>query len=278
MDRPAIDGAIEPVDPEETVETHAEEADETTGYGEEDVLEEPAGDGGPPEETGSAVPAEPTTEEENDGPGPRADGAGREAPARTETLLAGQEDMADRIRAAVGDAMAEALARIDSAMEERFGGFSETNAGFYEELNEGLKENFDSLAEAIPKLDEGEVGQVVAALNEVRQTLRVGSADSEEVGSAGSKEDEAPASGGGGRLAKWALAAAAPAFLVLGVLAQHEFGVTATVLGVDDTTRWKNYVWDNHGERIARCFDRARRSGVNVRCPVVVRAPKAPAR
>ena len=188
---------------------------------------------------------------------------------RVETVLAGQADMPARIGTAIGVVVGEALAGNDRAMAKRLEELAHRNAGFHYDLTAVLRENFRILTEAVPKLEAGQVGEVVLALNELRDRLRVNWMDSEG--------ETAPGGSRGGRLAKRALAAAAPALLVLGVLVQHELGVTATVLGVDDATRWKNHLWDSHGERIARCFEEALWTGVDVTCPVVVRAPTGPA-
>ena len=187
---------------------------------------------------------------------------------RVETVLAGQADMPARIGTAIGVVVGEALAGNDRAMAKRLEELAHRNAGFHYDLTAVLRENFRILTEAVPKLEAGQVGEVVLALNELRDRLRVNWTDSEREG--------VPDGSRGGRLAKRALAAVAPALLVLGVLVQHELGVTATVLGVDDATRWKNHQWDSHGERIARCFEEALWTGVDVSCPVVVRAPTGP--
>ena len=100
------------------------------------------------------------------------------------------------------------------------------------------------------------------AIAEARERMRVHAADFHRSGEAGSL-----------RRRRWraaALAAAVPAALLLGLLAQKEFGVVP--MG-DPSRGWTPWIWENHGRAIVGCALDAVRTDAEVECPLVVRRP-----
>ena len=72
------------------------------------------------------------------------------------------------------------------------------------------------------------------------------------------------------RLPALALAVAAPAFLVLGVLLQVQFGLIAPH---DPSNGWQGWIWQHHGRAIADCAVQARQAGKPVTCSFEVGEP-----
>lgn len=100
------------------------------------------------------------------------------------------------------------------------------------------------------------------AIVEARERMRVHAADFQRSGEAGSL-----------RRRRWrtaALAAVVPAALLLGLLAQKEFGVVP--MG-DPSRGWTPWIWENHGRDIVGCALDAVRTDAEVDCPLVVRRP-----
>ena len=67
-----------------------------------------------------------------------------------------------------------------------------------------------------------------------------------------------------------ALAGAAPAALLLGLLVQQQF----QVIPLHDPSRgWSGWIWEIHGHAIVDCAEEAMRTNAEVDCPLVVRRP-----
>ena len=142
-------------------------------------------------------------------------------------------------------------------------------AGWTEESIERLLKTLDSVsadaAETKSMLEtltdlcgQGEARAIV----EARERMRVHAADFQRSGEAGSL-----------RRRRWrtaALAAIVPAALLLGLLAQKEFGVVP--MG-DPSSGWTPWIWENHGRDIVGCALDAVRTDAEVDCPLVVRRP-----
>ena len=76
------------------------------------------------------------------------------------------------------------------------------------------------------------------------------------------------------QLRRWlpglALAVAAPAFLLLGVLIEQQF----LIVPLNDQSRgWSGHIWDNYGPTIANCVMEAKRKNQMVKCPLDVHKP-----
>ena len=141
--------------------------------------------------------------------------------------------------------------------------------GWTEENIERLLKTLDSVsadaAETKSMLDtltdlcgQGEARAIV----EARERMRVHAADFHRSGEAGSL-----------RRRRWraaALAAVVPAALLLGLLAQKEFGVVPMH---DPSRDWSPWIWENHGRAIVGCALEAIRTDAEVDCPLVVRRP-----
>ena len=67
-----------------------------------------------------------------------------------------------------------------------------------------------------------------------------------------------------------AMAAAAPAALLLGVLVQHQFEAIPLH---DPSKGWSGWIWETHGRAIVDCARRAIRTDAVVDCPLTVRRP-----
>ena len=67
-----------------------------------------------------------------------------------------------------------------------------------------------------------------------------------------------------------ALAAAVPAALMLGILAQKEFELVALH---DPSKGWSGWIWEVHGRAIVDCAREAMRTDAEVNCALVVRKP-----
>ena len=67
-----------------------------------------------------------------------------------------------------------------------------------------------------------------------------------------------------------ALAVAAPAFLLLGVMIEQQF----LIVPLNDPSRgWSGHIWDNYGPTIANCAMEAKRKNQVVKCPLDVHKP-----
>ena len=76
-----------------------------------------------------------------------------------------------------------------------------------------------------------------------------------------------------GRRRRWSLAAmavAAPAAFLLGMLVQHQFQVLPPH---DPSGGWNGWIWEMHGRAIVDCAAEAMRTNAEVDCPLVVRRP-----
>ena len=67
-----------------------------------------------------------------------------------------------------------------------------------------------------------------------------------------------------------AMAAAAPAALLLGVLVQHQFEAIPLH---DPSKGWSGWIWETHGRAIVDCARDAIRTDAEVDCPLTVRRP-----
>lgn len=76
------------------------------------------------------------------------------------------------------------------------------------------------------------------------------------------------------RWRRWVRVAAAgiamPAAVLLGLLIEQHYQVIPLH---DPTGGWRGHVWEQYGRRIVDCAVEARRTGVEVNCPLVVRKP-----
>ena len=72
------------------------------------------------------------------------------------------------------------------------------------------------------------------------------------------------------RLPALALAVAAPAFLVLGVLVQMQFEL---IPPHDPSNGWQGWIWQHHGRAISDCAVQARQAGKPVTCSFEVGEP-----
>lgn len=76
------------------------------------------------------------------------------------------------------------------------------------------------------------------------------------------------------RWRRWVPVAAAgiamPAAVLLGLLIEQHYQVIPLH---DPTGGWRGHVWEQYGRRIVDCAVEARRTGVEVNCPLVVRKP-----
>ena len=76
------------------------------------------------------------------------------------------------------------------------------------------------------------------------------------------------------RLRRWlslaAMAVAAPAALLLGLLVQHQFEAIPLH---DPSKGWSGWIWETHGRAIVDCARHAIRTDAEVDCPLVVRRP-----
>ena len=91
---------------------------------------------------------------------------------------------------------------------------------------------------------------------------------------AGYREDLHRWGGAERQLRRWlpglALAVAAPAFLLLGVLIEQQF----LIVPLNDPSRgWSGHIWDNYGPTIANCVMEAKRKNQVVKCPLDVHKP-----
>jgi len=76
-----------------------------------------------------------------------------------------------------------------------------------------------------------------------------------------------------GRRRRWslaAMAAAAPAALLLGLLVQHQF---QPIPLHDPSGGWSGWIWETHGRAIVDCAVDAMRTNAEIDCPLVVRRP-----
>ena len=177
-------------------------------------------------------------------------------------------------------------------------------AGYYGRWTEGAaayREKMDRLSE---RLDEGE--HIVSRLHRELQSWTEATAEVMETHAATQRKAAAEAAGNVGRVAeagnaflarfntgasdvltglrthrqwsrRWtvpalavALALACPSFVLMGAMAQSEFGIFAPH---DDTGGWKQSLWDVHGKRIMGCVRESMRTGAVVRCSIDVRYP-----
>ncbi|MDE0409059.1 MAG: hypothetical protein OXN81_14505 [Alphaproteobacteria bacterium] len=72
------------------------------------------------------------------------------------------------------------------------------------------------------------------------------------------------------RWSRLALAAAAPAALLLGLLVQQQFQLIPLH---DPTGGWRGHVWEQYGRTIVDCAAEAMRTDAEIDCPLVVRRP-----
>ena len=194
-----------------------------------------------------------------EGESPEA-GAGEEAKAGGEADAGGAA--ADEAEAMPGTGeVSEPGAEVPGKSEPPGG------PGWTEESIERLLKTVDSVsadaAETKSMLDtltdlygQGEARAVV----EARERMRVHAADFHRSGEAGSRR----------RWRAAALAAAVPAALLLGLLAQKEFNVVPVH---DPSKGWSGWIWETQGRAIVACALEAIRTDAEVDCPLVVRRP-----
>ena len=213
-------------------------------------------------------------EEKKGEEGAAPEGTGPQAGAGGEAKAGGDAD-------APGDAEAGGAAEEEAetmpgtgevsgpGAEARGNGEPPGGTGWTEESIERLLKTVDSVsadaAETKSMLEtltdlcgQGEARAIV----EAREQMRVHAADFQRSGEAGSL-----------RRRRWraaALAAAVPAALLLGLLAQKEFDVVP--MG-DPSSGWSPWIWENHGRAIVGCALDAVRTDAEVECPLVVRRP-----
>ena len=251
------------------------EATAGTGAGEEAPAAPPAaggtdgaGNGAPDgaDETASGGAADGPQERSGDAGGTAGAEAGEEA---AHGLLA-DGDTADEGSGAEADARPDAERRR----------FSEN----MEQLLEGMDGLAQELARTGSKLD----------------SLKLPEAKPADAGNAGPAAEPAPAEdaasnadgasdadGGTGQMAdfyRWvetdrrrrrqwslaAMAAAAPAAFLLGVLVQHQL---QPIPLHDPSGGWSGWIWETHGRAIVDCAVDAMRTNAEVDCPLVVRRP-----
>jgi len=135
--------------------------------------------------------------------------------------------------------------------------------------------------------------QELARTGSKLDSLREAEAKRADAGNAGASaeaeaEEDAPDGKGGaaemadfyrwveedrGRRRRWSLAAmavAAPAAFLLGVLVQHQFQALPPH---DPSGGWNGWIWEMHGRAIVDCAAEAMRTNAEVDCPLVVRRP-----
>ena len=73
------------------------------------------------------------------------------------------------------------------------------------------------------------------------------------------------------RLAIAGIALSAPAFLVLGILLQHQFEIHPLP---DSSRGWKDHIWNNYGREIMECARTAKRNDRAEKCELSIALPK----
>ena len=239
------------------------EASAGTGAGEEAAAPPPAAGGtdGP----GNGAPdgaAETAAGEAADGPHERGGNAGGAAGAEAgERAVHDQRPPGDISDEGAG---AEAGAKPDAERRR----FSENMEQLLEEMD-GLTQE---LARTGSKLDSLTLPETKPAPAENAAPDADGASDSD--GGTGQMTDfyrwiETDRS----RRRRWslaAMAAAAPAALLLGMLVQHQF---QPIPLHDPSGGWSGWIWETHGRAIVDCAVDAMRTNAEIDCPLVVRRP-----
>ena len=200
---------------------------------------------------------------------PGADGGADAGPAD------GEEDIEDRDEAAGGAAKAEAtpgggLGRLNENLEHVL---EEMDGLLHELANTGSK--LDSLKGVEAKrADAGDAGTAAEEPAPAEEAAPDADAAPDGDGQAVQMAD----------FYRWietdrlwrrrwsiaAMAAAAPAALLLGVLVQHQF---EAIPFHDPSKGWSGWIWETHGRAIVDCARRAIRTDAAVDCPLTVRRP-----
>ena len=230
-----------------------------------------------------------------------ADGAGDGAPDGAPETASGEASDGPQERAGddAGPAGAEADGRAarglppdGGAADEGSG--AEVEAGPDDELRrcnrymEQMLEGMDGLTQELSK-----TGSKLDSLK-LPEAKPAGAGNAGPAAEPAPAEDAAPdadgasdADGGTGQMAdfyrwietdrqrrrRWslaAMAAAAPAALLLGLLVQHQF---QPIPLHDPSGGWSGWIWEIHGRAIVGCAVDAMRTNAEVDCPLVVRRP-----
>ena len=214
-------------------------------------------------------------------------GGGGEAEARAETGAG--EEAAD---AEAGEGAARGLPPVGDMADQGSGAEAEAEPDAelrrFNVTVEQLLEGMDGLA------------QELARTGSKLDSLKLPEAKPDDAGTAGPAAEAAPAEdaapdaggasdadGGAGQMAdfyrwietdrrrwrRWslaAMAAAAPAAFLLGMLVQHQF---LPIPLHDPSGGWSGWIWETHGRAIVDCAVEAMRTNAEVDCRLVVRRP-----
>ena len=161
------------------------------------------------------------------------------------------------------------LAAFQAVMEDGVKRLAAGNLELVERVIDALRQGLKGVEDAAPKLDEGEAAKLVEA------TVGLG----EETSNLGAQVRSYTQDfhrwrethrGRNRLLLITGVVALVPALLVLGVLAQHQFGLVALARAPaqDPTNGWKDIVWSAHGREVAICMKEAERTGAAMLCRI----------
>lgn len=249
----------EPAEPVQIVRGPEAEAGASRGGLEEPRVEASDSDGTPEElatEPGRAAAEDRVIEASVDGQG-ETDVRESDPPAGGQGFgsVRGAADaelgVGDELRRVIGESMEAAWPRVTGQIASAHG-----------ELDRKVDAALGSLNSAVGKLNDAEVGRLLAGVERLEKLLRVERADGTRSKTVKLEKRQ-----------RWLFrlaGVAAPCLVAVGMAAPLVFGLGQG--GKDETNGWKDIVWKAHGVRIAECIEKATNEGVEVPCRIVARA------
>ena len=151
---------------------------------------------------------------------------------------------------------------IGESMEAFWPSVTEQITSAHGELDRKVDAALGSLNSAVGKLNDAEVGKLLAGAERLEKLLRVERADETRSKTVNLEKRQ-----------RWLFrmaGVAAPCLVAVGMAAPFVFGLG--LVKTDHSNGWKDIVWKAHGVRIAECIEKATNEGVEVPCRIVAKA------
>lgn len=149
------------------------------------------------------------------------------------------------------------LAEFLSALDHKIEVMGGVNRNTHDDVVKAVRQGVQEIKAVSPSMETGHIADLVTATRELKEHLRVSDVDAR-------RRREIRRS-----WLKWPLrglvAVCAVGLVLAGVAGQARWGLMD-----DPLHKWKEIVWNSHGDRIAECIERASKRGGGARCAVSV--------